>query len=393
MVEPSAPLVPRYDDRRAVPVLTLPDGVDDRGNPRGAAITRSAAGVIRRSLVRHHPRHLRDVILRYVREDLRVGRHDVLVVLPEAHGFDCVERIQPIGIVRVVGVGAHPRRGIGLLVPAPRHVRIVQQIGNRLVREAWVGAPHFVPDCRWERRRLSGPVVKVILVFAGLVAAPGHCRRNLRGVAVLPRNHFLMLAEAGAVRRAEVVIAERVLRSHRPVRLDFGPIHVRKRHLPMVLVGVIHPARRLVYPVGSIAAFGCKVAVNEPVPAVVLTAVGVFEKLVMIVVEVEVELEVFWHHRIFDAVAVAERCGFGARESVEHVVEAAVLLHDDDDVRDRIGTRMGTIRCVLRHHRKRSLRVVRTACSQEKRKRSDTRTLNDRLNHRRSGLRCVAKSA
>ena len=103
VIEPAAPLVPRDDNRGAVPVLTLADRVDDRHYPRRAAAALSVAGMIGCALVRHHPGYPLQLLTGDIGENLYIGRHDVLVIRP----------------VRI-------RWQIRLLIPPPRDVRDVQ---------------------------------------------------------------------------------------------------------------------------------------------------------------------------------------------------------------------------------------------------------------------------
>ena len=54
--------------------------------------------MIGRALVWHYPRHLRQIVIVDISQNVRVGRDDIIVIGSVAHRFDGIKRVEPIRV-------------------------------------------------------------------------------------------------------------------------------------------------------------------------------------------------------------------------------------------------------------------------------------------------------
>src|ERR1700722_15793795 len=90
IVVPAAPVVPKNDDRRRVPVRAAADRIDDRGHPRGTGVV-AAARMIRVLPIRRHPRDVGEPAALDVAQNPSLRRFYVLPIAAVTDGPDRVE--------------------------------------------------------------------------------------------------------------------------------------------------------------------------------------------------------------------------------------------------------------------------------------------------------------
>ena len=282
----AAPIVPHDEDHRRVPKLALADGVDDRRDPLFAVGT-VAARVVGVDVLRDHPRKGRQEAAVDVAQDRRVGEHDVLPVGPV---LDVIDGLKPDP---VPGGVLRDRR-----VRAPCQAVAVQFVGERRLVEA--GRFH----------RPDGPIVVERRDLRTTTPVSG---RQIDGTLRLTRDQILVSDEAGVEVRLEVAISEHVLVRDLEVEFRLRRIDVTVHRLLVRRVSV----ERLL------------------VESVHLAVIVVAEKVRQPVLDVEADVDrqrLELNRRTGRVDAAVD--GVGAGIAVKEVIEAAVLLDDQDDVFD-----------------------------------------------------------
>ena len=317
MVVQSAPIVPLHEDDGGVPEFALTDRVDERGDPR-RPVSAGAVYVIGIVADRRDPREVRELAGPHVGDELPIRRDHV--VLPIGPIVDVLHGL----VRRPLATAAARKITVRAGVEAPREFGAVELVPERLIVVAWrdVAAVRAIL-----RNRLNGGAAASVTA----PQAPGHvdARVRLRG------DDVLMGGEAFVELRLEHPVGQNPLVRHVEIRLGVCVRHVDVHRVPdtfgaagvQLSVETVHPALRPGQRSGS-------VTIREHRPCRMVEHVLVRER----------------HRPQPDRSALsiaAARHGVGAGIPLEEVIEASVLLHDVDDVRDLAGTG-GTERCQSR---------------------------------------------
>ncbi len=332
MVVEAAPVVPRQVEHARLPLRAPHQGVDDLGHP-GLARPDVARRMLARADERHDPGHRRERPRRRGLEVVGVGP-DVAELMVLLHGAEPRDR-ELIGR----GVAALPRRAreadAGLLthVVGPGHTVLVEQVRDvgPCVRGgvAAVGPPSVAGVV--QVRRTAHRVMEI-----RTIRRPGGGQEQVRGQR--PR----------VARREHPVLQDELIRIG-PVVRDLGAgvephdVGLARRtalglstraDVRMTLARVAAPAHGLdeaVHLTPVNVAHRCGVIVGAPRVEVRRRVIRARASLEDGIRETDVPP------------AVGPRDAVGARIRPEVVVERAVLLHDDDDVIDRLdaGRRRG----------------------------------------------------
>ena len=241
-------------------------------------------------------------------------------------------------------------------IKAPRQAGRIQLIAERLVVEA---GP-FV----WTERPLGGQ--RLHEIGRATAAAPAE-RRKIDGMARFPGDQVLVCDEAFVELRREHSVGNHELMRHIEVGLGVAVRDVDVRA------------------VGGTANLPLQV---EPIHLAVLAgraAVARLEKLIRRMVDLIVRGQTNRLQR-YDGTRRAPTAGHsvGAGKALEEVVEAAIFLHDDHDVRNaarRLWARRRSTRVCRRHHAPgQACRTIRGAGCEQKRG----------SEHRRRPIHCPA---
>src|SRR5580698_2163374 len=108
VIVPPTPVVPRDENRGALPILTLTDRVDDRRDPRRSFRRARPACVIGPRVAGNHPRHTRETSLGDIFQNFGRRHDNVLVIRTVPHVSNRVESMP------------NPRARV-VLVVSPRH--------------------------------------------------------------------------------------------------------------------------------------------------------------------------------------------------------------------------------------------------------------------------------